>query len=335
MLSAIPIIPLNFALAVRRTNWYPSPASKWAKMGNESSPIRGRYVAFLARLALVCAIATTFGCSSLQTNSDNVPRASSPPPPLPGKAGSQRVSQFVFHSDAPIRSDAPLLQELSYLRDAIYSDLKLPPSNSVVQVYIFDDRKTYVRFMAHRYPELPERRAFFIAQPRAVGGSDDLLVFTYWGDHIRQDLRHELTHAMLHSVLKDVPLWLDEGLAEFYELPPEKGGNNPQHLDAIRRSGAYPDLATLEKLEKVEQMGRPQYQESWAWVHWMLRGSPEARTILLGYLQELRSNRNPGYLMTRLKAVWPSPNDILAQHIARTDSAAATIRAVVDLRDKP
>ena len=41
------------------------------------------------------------------------------------------------------------------------------------------------------------------------------------GDHLRTDLRHELTHALLHGVLKDVPLWLDEGLAGFFELPPD------------------------------------------------------------------------------------------------------------------
>ena len=56
-------------------------------------------------------------------------------------------------------------------------------------------------------------------QPRRFGGEEDLLVYTYWGDRIQQDLRHELTHALLHSVLKDVPLWLDEGLAEYFEMP--------------------------------------------------------------------------------------------------------------------
>ena len=88
-----------------------------------------------------------------------------------------------------------------------------------MQVYLFEDRDAYERFMQSRYPNLPRRRAFFVAQPRGVGGGDDLLVYTFWGERIRQDLRHELTHALLHSVLKDVPLWLDEGLAEYFELP--------------------------------------------------------------------------------------------------------------------
>src|SRR5947199_3220316 len=100
--------------------------------------------------------------------------------------------------------------------------------------------------MRTRYPDLPKRRAFFVAQPRTVGGTDDLLVYTFWGDRVRQDLRHELTHALLHCVLKDVPLWLDEGLAEYFEVPPGTDGVNPQHLDLVRKGPFAPGLARLE-----------------------------------------------------------------------------------------
>ena len=72
---------------------------------------------------------------------------------------------------------------------------------------------------------------------------------------------------MLHGVIRDVPIWLDEGLAEYFELPPENEGVNPQHLEFIRRESYHPDLARLEKLEEVRQMGRPEYREAWAWVN--------------------------------------------------------------------
>src|SRR5438034_4869221 len=111
--------------------------------------------------------------------------------------------------------------------------------------------------MRAKYPELPKRRAFFVAQPRSVGGAEDLMVYTYWGERIQQDLRHELTHALLHSVLKDVPLWLDEGLAECYEMPAAWKGVNYQHLEQLRRGPQGPakvDLARLEQLTDVQQM---------------------------------------------------------------------------------
>lgn len=276
-------------------------------------------------LLLLCAPS---GCESLWSKSDNnAPAASIAPPNLPGKAPSQRISQFVFYSDVPLKANAPLFQELSELRELIYRDLQLPPSNNVVQVYLFDNQDRYERFMKFRYPELPRRRAFFIAQPRAAG-TEELLVFTYWGEHIRQDLRHELTHALLHSVLREVPLWLDEGLAEYYELPAEKAGLNTQHLEAIRTNGLQPDLATLESLDQVQQMGRVQYQEAWAWVHLMLRGRPEYRQVLLSYLQQLRGPDRVGPLQPKLRAVLPQPEPALVQHIATLEAATA-LRPVV------
>jgi hypothetical protein len=55
-------------------------------------------------------------------------------------------------------------------------------------------------------------------------------------------------------------------------------------------------------LEDVADMQRADYQEAWAWVHFMLQGSPDAKRELLGYLQSLRSAANPEPLSTRLLA---------------------------------
>src|SRR5262249_51163110 len=207
--------------------------------------------------------------------------------------------------------------------DQIHKELRLPSSNTLVQVYLFEDRDRYEKFMQAKYPDLPRRRAFFVAQPRPIGGSEDLLVYTYWGERIQQDLRHELTHALLHSVLKDVPLWLDEGLAEFFELPPGWDGINYQHLDTLRRGPLRPDLARLEQLAEVQQMTPAEYREAWAWVHLMMRGRPETRAILVSYLAELRTNPKPGPLRTRLTIVLPAPDDALTRHLATVENTKA------------
>jgi len=278
-----------------------------------------------------CALALLVGCDTLFHNRNEIiPSATIAPPPLPGKAGAQRVSQFVFYSDTPIKSNAPLFEELSQLRDQVFHELHLPPSNTIVQVYLFDEQSKYERYMRYRYPELPKRRAFFVAHPGVPGGPRELFVFTYWGDHVRQDLRHELTHALVNSVLKEVPLWLDEGIAEFFETPPERNGMNLLHLDAIKRRSEPVDLQALERLDQVQQMGRSQYQEAWAWTHLMLRGTPHARAVLLGYLQSLREPKPAGALYPRLAEVYPAPADALARHLAANDLPAATIRPVVD-----
>ena len=130
----------------------------------------------------------------------------------------------------------------------------------------------------------------------------------------------ELTALMqseLRAVLKEVPLWLDEGLAGFFELPPDHDGVNANHLEILRRGPFQPDLTRLERLDKVRQMEKPEYREAWAWVHLMLRGSPEAGSVLRDYLQALRTSPNPGPLLPRLKEVLADPDHELAEHLAR------------------
>ena len=111
------------------------------------------------------------------------------------------------------------------------------------------------------------------------------------GDHLKTDLRHELTHALLNAVLKGVPLWLDEGLAGYFELPPANEGLNLVHLEILQRGPFEPDLARLERFDQVRQMEKPEYRESWAWVYFMLHADPATRRVLLDYLQILHQSQ--------------------------------------------
>jgi hypothetical protein len=276
-------------------------------------------------------LGVVLGCHSFSLNLLTGPkdkeeiRPDGPPLPAPPSRFSFRVAPYVFFSDFEVRRNQPLFKELEGLRDQVCKDLHLPLGTATIQVYLFENRSRYEQFMQAHYPALPDRRAFFVAQQHSIGGPEDLMVYTYWGERIRQDLRHELTHALLHSVIKKVPLWLDEGLAEYFELPPERRGVNAAHVEQIRQelaAGRKPDLDRLEKLtdRDVNKMKRPEYREAWAWVHLMMDSDPKARTVLLTYLQELRANHNPGLLAPRLAPIFPSPEDALVKHLARLAS---------------
>jgi hypothetical protein len=290
----------------------------------------------LLGLASLCVLSTslTVGCNSINflrpqekppEKVDRPPVESAGDPPRLPHRFSFRVAPYVFLSDFEIQHDLSLFRELADLRDQVYKELLLPPSSTVVQVYLFQTEARYKNYMKIRYPDLPGRRAFFVVQPRSMG-VEDLNIYTYWGERIRQDLRHELTHALLHSVIKDVPLWLDEGLAEFFELPPEQRGVNASHVEVLRRgltSGATQlNLARLEALKEVDQMNPGEYRESWAWVHLMLRTRPEAKTVLLSYLQQLRGVRRPEQLGPKLLRVYPELEETLAQHLEHLQKSA-------------
>jgi hypothetical protein len=250
----------------------------------------------------------------------------SPPPvaTLPGKQATRRGC-YVFYHDFDLNPHDPIFASLESLPDQVYGELKLPPTNTIIQVFLFETQERYERYMfaakTGRYRHLPSRRAYFITEPRVGGGADELKVFTWMGDHLKTDLRHELTHALLNAVLKGVPLWLDEGLAGYFELPPANDGVNPAHLEILQRGPFEPDLARLERFDQVRQMEKPEYREAWAWVYFMLHGDPATRKVLLDYLQVLRTNPNPGPLLHRLRDVLPNPDQSLAALIATAEYA--------------
>jgi hypothetical protein len=207
-----------------------------------------------------------------------------------------------------------------------------------VQVYLFETKERYESFLRDSQPGLPMRRAFFLAIPRGLGDAEDLHVYTYWSDRIRQDLRHELTHGLLHSVIKDVPQWLDEGLAEYFENPPERNGINPAHVQMLRKdlvNGKYKlSLSRLEGLKEVNEMGPAEYREAWAWVHLMLRTRPEAKTVLLSYLQQLRGKRHPGLLGPKLAHTYEAMDETLVAHLGELEkeSERMVIRPADDVK---
>jgi hypothetical protein len=251
-------------------------------------------------------------------------------PPPPGKF-SFRIAPYVFLCDFEVNREQPLFQDLANLRDQVACELHLAVGTATVQVYLFENRERYETYMKAHYKGLPLRRAFFVAQPRGIGGAEDLLVYTWQNPRLEQDLRHELTHALLHSVIRNVPLWLDEGLAEYFELPPAQKGLNPDHVVHLcgDLAGVHkPDLDRLEKMNDVKDMDRPEYREAWAWVHLMLHSQPEARTVLTTYLQQLHDNRNPGPLAPKLAAVFPSLGDTFTRHV--NDLAAGPARPVAE-----
>jgi hypothetical protein len=285
----------------------------------------------------VALFALALGCQSFHLLFKDKPevKPTDRDPPVRPQPGAPckyafRVAPYVFLSDFEINPELPIFKELAGLRDQVYRELQLPPpgSNTVIQVYLFEDRDRFQAFMDAHHEGLPHRRAFFIKQQRL--GVEEMLVYTFWGDRIQQDLRHELTHALLHSTLKNVPVWLDEGLAEYFELPPENRGVNRAHVENLRRPGAAKlDLARLEAFtdRDIEKMTAGDYREAWAWVHFLLRGHPEARTVLLTYLAQLRRDGNPGQLTPNLTRVLVRLDDLIDQHLAALDARRSTAAA--------
>lgn len=249
------------------------------------------------------------GCAVVGCHSSSVPKTRQLP-----KHCEIELDQLKILSDIEIDREDPLLKELVNLRKEVRSTLKLPEATRPVTVYLFRDESRYMQYMQERHPTLPARRAFFIGTPK------ELMVYAYWGEKTMEDLRHEYTHGVLHASLKTVPLWLDEGLAEYFEVAPELPvGLNRDHAENLAisiQNGWRPDLRRLEQIEDVSQMQRADYQEAWAWIHYLLQGTPDGTQILTDYLQTLHTATHAPSFASRVLNDQPASGDRLTTHVA-------------------
>ncbi len=209
----------------------------------------------------------------------------------------RRDGQFVFHANFSLDTCSDLLDEVKLLSHEIPKRLQLQPSKEQIHVYLFSQRDVYQQYMRNYFPGVPYRRALFIKE-RGPG-----MVFAFRSNELAVDLRHETTHAVLHTLLPMVPLWLDEGLAEYFEVRPADRQHQNPHLRSMRwrsRFRRVPKLSKLEAFRELSHMKHDDYRDAWAWVHFMLHGPLEARAELYSYLADIQAHIPPGKLSQRL-----------------------------------
>jgi hypothetical protein len=221
------------------------------------------------------------------------------------------IGRFQLRANFSLAGHQRLIDQLEQLDRDVQQQLARKPSTAPIHLLLFADRDSYTRYLNRYFAGVPIRRAMFI-QGTAPGW-----VFAYQNDDYEVDLRHETTHALLHSQIPQIPLWLDEGLAEYYEPPPEQRVNqNPYLVKTIEegRLRQVPSLQRLESLTDVRQMGKSEYQSAWAWVHFMLHGPPAARQALVGYLDSLEAQGATERLEPRLRQAFPELENEFLKH---------------------
>ncbi len=231
---------------------------------------------------------------------------------LPGDDSLVR-DQLVIYSDFRLPKHHRLVDELVARRHDVVDRLQLPVSDEPIHVYLFDTPKRYQTFMDREFPQFPHRRAFF------VESDTRLTIYAYWGDRVAEDLRHEVTHGYLHTMVPHLPLWMDEGLAEYFEVPRGQRGLNRPHVEllvaAMQQHRWAPNMARLEQLELPSEMTQEHYAEAWAWMHLILETTPERRDVLRNHLARLRITGSAPPLSQTLYSVDPLYNRWLVEHL--------------------
>ncbi len=229
-----------------------------------------------------------------------------------------KVGRFEIHADFDVSTAPQLRPELSSLAADVNDLLEISSSEQPVHVVLFATGKEYQRYMQNYFPQLPERRALFI-QDRGPG-----MLFAHWHADVVSDLRHEITHALLNDSAQPLPLWLDEGLAEYFEVERQLRFDGNGYLAEVTQraaSGLVPSLKQLQQIDQLPDFKESHYRDSWAWVHFLLHRSTLTRQTLTRYLADLRSGAEPLPLPRQLLHVANDASGEFLDHFSQLASA--------------
>jgi hypothetical protein len=229
-----------------------------------------------------------------------------------GWAEEFTAGNFTFRSEFPLRDVQDLLNDIADLQTDLQDTLGLECASGEIQVHLFRSKYSYQRYLAVRVPEGIKRQALFMPGPDAGR------IYAYRHRGMATDVRHETTHALLRQALPYVPLWLDEGLAEYFEVPGEERQTGHGHLGEIRRAiffGWKPDLPELEAKRDFLDMGAKDYRDAWAIVHFLVHGPPEARAALATHFKQIESGQPPKPLSELLRDALPDYEREIIRHL--------------------
>jgi len=197
-----------------------------------------------------------------------------------------RTANFTLFSDAGEKTVRRIGADLERLRDAL---AQLTPgltlnSPSPTYIFVFKNAAAFQPYQRTYQGKPLDSGGYFLSRQLgnyvAVNGDKR-------GDE-RAIIYHEYLHYVLRNNYASLPLWLHEGLAEYYSTfdvgkdEVRIGLPIAEHVTWLRRNPLIP-LASLLTLDERspgynESARRGAfYAESWALVHYLISGNPERR----------------------------------------------------------
>lgn len=233
-----------------------------------------------------CLILVFSGVASLYAEADE-----------PGWLVQEQFQTFSVLADYQVDAQG-IHTQLSGLASELNETLGVVATGDPIQIVLFNGRKRYLDYVEATVPASRERRAVFVRKGSLTS------IYCYRSDATLTDLRHEMTHAFLHQHLQFLPLWIDEGLAEYFEETPEQrlGSSRTRSVRWKSAVGWSPDLERLERIAVAGDMKSTDYRDSWAMCCYLLNDSRESRSLLRDYLQKIHDGHEPPQFSVSLKA---------------------------------
>lgn len=218
---------------------------------------------------------------------------------------------YRIHTDL----DEPTARDYARRLDAMYmeyarrlADFESPPQDKFT-VHLFRRKSDYIEFTGNR---VPNSSGIFIPSQRALAGFEE----GQGRSGLRQTLQHEAFHQFAWEVISpNLPIWLDEGLAQVFEEGVWTGKQfiigqvPPRRIEELRddaRNGRFTPFRTLLTMSRKDfqsrmkdpKLGRAQYNQAWAMTQFLIfasdeDGKPRYRARMLAWLRDIHGGRDP------------------------------------------
>jgi tetratricopeptide (TPR) repeat protein len=220
--------------------------------------------------------------------------ASAPALPKPEPWLEVKTANFTLYGNASESKVREVGLELERLRAtlAVLLPAHSPTAAVPTQVFVFRSEGSFEPYAPVVAGKPVTARGYFAASDER----NVIAVTASWNTDFRSVVYHEYLHFYLNANFSRLPLWFDEGCAEYYStLRASEGearvGIVPErHLKTLRVDGLMPLdrlLAITHESPEYRDGGTPArvfYAESWALVHYLARGAPQREGQLERYL---------------------------------------------------
>jgi len=212
---------------------------------------------------------------------------------------------FVIIGDVAARDLSDIAVQFERFRETLTQVLGEGATSTAVPtiVIVFPSDDAFTPFM----PKLQDRTSRVGGRFLGAGDINYIAIVSDGQPGRFRLLFHEYAHLAMSNVNRHLPVWLSEGMAEYYSTfeltqggrEAELGGPIESHLALLKNERT---LLTLEDLLQVGHQS-PQYNErdtksvlyaqAWALTHLILHGEPNRSQQLTAYLDGLSKDLSP------------------------------------------
>lgn len=210
-----------------------------------------------------------------------------------------RIEGFQIYSNASVRETVDVARNLESMRRAVTHATNMNVRTPLTtKIYVFRDGATFTPFRDAMFEHREQMTGAFIAH---VDGNYIAINTERDSDGI---VFHELMHYFNNNTNPNLPLWLDEGLAEVYSTLRLNGEfvtvgrprRNHVRILRTRMNIRLKDLFAVDRRSSSYREGKGQnlfYAQSWALTHYLLFGHIDRKAHTPRFMELLAQGRDP------------------------------------------